>query len=593
MPKYATQLLFLLMFGWSWTACDSSAVGPPSVVQIDGTVVPPADVRDTAEPRQDTEPARDLAAPDTLTDIGETPDLGADSGGAEDTGCTWESPLNAYPAAAGALSSYSRAAAHPSAQQWTDRARAMGLRAVFLADHQRRTANALPVDQFSDSNPDAAVQWAFRFDAAFNQFENEEENHSQVQIITKEDDPELTFDPGIRLLGAEDGFALARYVHPDGFDFDRQDAVLQVRVKVTERREPSRAVVRVAFGLPSNTRQLDWIVAYEGEPGEGVVAGNATDSFKTYYLEVKDRILEDDSLFDPPAFWTEGVVQSVEVRVEGEMTAVFDHTRLNTDAWFDDYRSETAEASTSQVRIIPGVEHYFDSPLGQFNCVGPASFPASDSSAEDHLMEDLAAAGCLVAASRPLGPGAGMSAELVQTADIVEVWHSLHREGIDTAWWDELLASRGAPFPAIAAAYLAAAESFTDGTPRNVLLAENLSEEALVSAMAAGRLYMTNAGGIEAELWAEGTDCQRIEMGETASGAEVLHGRIDCTGGTESATLIHVALPSNDREERPLADAAAGATWDVSDWAPGYVRLEGRCVSGALVFTNPIWLQAR
>ena len=495
------------------------------------------------------------------------------------------------PVVTGALSSYSRGRDNPSLRQWYDRARALGVRAVVFADTQYRTESAHAFYQFSDENPDTPLQHVFRFDFAFLQtlFQTGGEG-SEAKLITKEDEPLITFDPAISLRSVADGWAEAAYSHEGGFDYDLQDVDIMLRVKVPQKNAGSRVLFRATYGLGQNKTTFTWVLSWHGEPGEGMpVDFNCGANFHTYYLPLKEVVVADLG----EVMWREGALLSIELRTEGETWAIYDHMRLQVDAWFATYLEETTRYSDSQIRFIPGVEHSFSTPYGQFNCVAPDKFPSSDKTIDDGLMEDFAQAGCLSVANRPLAAGATISPERAILAGAVEVWHPLFEtdEGnIDTAWWDGLIVERGS-FPALASAAPDTLDELDATSPHNVALVESFSDEDILAAIAAGRTYMTDDIDVRAHFWLEDGEGERVEIGEETIAATRVHAQVECPGAIESARLHRVMSLNGDATNIPLTGAEDELVMDVSDWHDCFVRLEAVCDDGARLYTNPIFIR--
>ena len=577
-PAGRGVLILCLFLGLALpTACEDGPTDP-GLGFVDGGGTP----SDTAGPPADGAAPDDVAADDSA----ETPDVPEDTGGP-----CFEAPGVVLPVAAGVLSSYSRGAANPSIRQWSDRARFLGYRGVVFADHQRRTENAPRIDQFTDSNPNYPYQFVFIWDDTFT-YEQQGDGALATPIETY-GALEIQRGSAAHLRGAEGGWARATHDADPPFDYDVQDLALQVRVACPDCSAGARVTISYVYKVRQNAQRFTWV--FYGDPGDdNAVTDIGPDvqplgaTFRSYQLPLKQQIIDREGAI----FWTEGVLTQVELRVEGDADVVFDEVRLNVDARFDDYTTELAKyAGEANIVFVPGIEHYFDSEIGQFDCVAPNVFPGTDATPADGLFAAFDSFGCLTVADRPWAQGAGAPDSSIRQADAVEVWHPSYSEngGLLVDRWDALLLA-GVPIVGLASTFARDVGDLTKTSPQNHVLAASATREDVVAALAAGRLYLTEDIAVRASFWAERPECQRAEMGDTVADAVALHVEVRCPNGVADARLVHFAAGSGTRTEHPLEGAGTEAIVDIAGWSAGHVRLEATCESGARVVSNPIWL---
>ncbi|MGA5100841.1 CehA/McbA family metallohydrolase [Streptomyces lavendulocolor] len=186
-------------------------------------------------------------------------------------------------------------------------------------------------------------------------------------------------------------------------------------------------------------------------------------------------------------------------------------------------------------------------------------------------------------------------------ADAVEVWNGPYTpdDEVALADWDGTLAAGRRFVPAVGGSD-AHREPQRVGEPQTVVLADDLTREAVLAGLRAGRSYVAESAAVSLALSATGGRGVRAGIGDrlaVPAGTPVTV-RLDVTGApgctvrfvTDQGTLHTVALP---------ASGTGTATWTTTPAYAAHVRTEVRHpaavpgLPGALAaFTNPVFLGA-
>jgi hypothetical protein len=186
-------------------------------------------------------------------------------------------------------------------------------------------------------------------------------------------------------------------------------------------------------------------------------------------------------------------------------------------------------------------------------------------------------------------------------ADAVEVWNGPYTpdDEVALADWDGTLATGRRWVPAVGGSD-AHREPQRVGEPQTVVLADDLTREAVLAGLRAGRSYVAESAAVSLALSATGGRGVRAGIGDrlpVPAGTPVTV-RLDVTGApgctvrfvTDQGTLHTVALP---------ASGTGTATWTTTPAYAAHVRAEVRHpaavpgLPGALAaFTNPVFLGA-
>ncbi|WP_055484465.1 CehA/McbA family metallohydrolase [Streptomyces sp. WMMB 322] len=189
-------------------------------------------------------------------------------------------------------------------------------------------------------------------------------------------------------------------------------------------------------------------------------------------------------------------------------------------------------------------------------------------------------AGGLVVPAHPDCPFVGCQWKFgYEDADAVEVWNGpwTADDELAVAAWDNMLMApppgRG-PLPAIGNSD-AHAEPQKVGLPQTVVLAEDLSRQALLEGMRKGRSYIAESSDVSVKFSASGPHGEHAGMGErlrVERDAEVTV-RLDVSGAPEGATARFLT----DQGEMFAGPVAAGPLeWRTTASLAAYVRAEIR-----------------
>ncbi|WP_329064905.1 CehA/McbA family metallohydrolase [Streptomyces sp. NBC_01429] len=221
-----------------------------------------------------------------------------------------------------------------------------------------------------------------------------------------------------------------------------------------------------------------------------------------------------------------------------------------------------------------------------------------------HFAREIRRAGGLVVPAHPHGTCLGCNWKFgFADADAVEVWNGPYTpdDEVSLAEWDNLLVaaarSGGRWTPAMGSSD-AHRDPDAIGTPQTVVLADDLSREAVLAGLRAGRSYVAESAKVSLSFGATGGRGGHAGIGErlrVAPDAPVTV-RLEVTGApgrtahfvTDQGTLHTVTLP----------DTGTGtAEWHTTASYATYVRAEVRHapaappLPGALAaFTNPVFL---
>ncbi|MEU6062000.1 CehA/McbA family metallohydrolase [Streptomyces sp. NPDC047097] len=217
--------------------------------------------------------------------------------------------------------------------------------------------------------------------------------------------------------------------------------------------------------------------------------------------------------------------------------------------------------------------------------------------------EVIRRAGGLVVPAHPHATCAGCAWKFgFGEADAVEVWNGPHTadDEVALAAWDAALTARrgGGWLPAIASSD-AHREPDRVGSPQTVVLAEELSREAILAGLRAGRSYLAESSAVALSLVVSGPRGQRAGIGErlrTARPDDPVTVRLEVSGAP--GRTAHLVTDQGTVHTAALPDSATGAVeWTTSAARSAYVRAEVRHPSavpglpGAPAgLTNPVWL---
>jgi predicted metal-dependent phosphoesterase TrpH len=217
----------------------------------------------------------------------------------------------------------------------------------------------------------------------------------------------------------------------------------------------------------------------------------------------------------------------------------------------------------------------------------------------DGVLAGLRARGGLAVAAHPFCPFPGCAWRFgYEGLDAVEVWNGPWTPDDEAALaaWDRLLAARGRAgrlLPAVAGSD-AHGPGERVGHPHTVVLADGLDRRSLLSALAAGRCWMTASAAVGLELTA-------AAAGRAAGIGE----RLDVPPGQEVAVRLRVegaagGLARLRSDAGPVLEARLGGDdetvgWTTTPAATAWVRAEVRMAAhpgGMVALTNPVLLGA-
>ncbi|MDT9692620.1 CehA/McbA family metallohydrolase [Streptomyces sp. P9(2023)] len=217
-----------------------------------------------------------------------------------------------------------------------------------------------------------------------------------------------------------------------------------------------------------------------------------------------------------------------------------------------------------------------------------------------HFARAIRRAGGLVVPAHPHATCIGCNWKFgFGDADAVEVWNGPYTpdDEVSLAGWDAALA-KGRWTPA-----MGNSDAHRDpdrvGTPQTVVLADELSREAILEGLRAGRSYVAESSAVSLDFSVTDGRGRRAGIGERLNvpADEPVTVRLAVTGAPEGATVRFVT----DQGVLHTAQASGQPVeWATTAAYASYVRAEVRHpatlppLPGALVaFTNPVFLQAR
>lgn len=204
------------------------------------------------------------------------------------------------------------------------------------------------------------------------------------------------------------------------------------------------------------------------------------------------------------------------------------------------------------------------------------------------IVEEIHRHGALAVAAHPFCPCLGCQWKFgYAEVDAVEVWNGPWTPDDEAAlhMWNGLLVERHRWIPAIGGSD-AHRHGEPIGSPQNVVLADDLEHDAILSGIRAGRLYVAESASVSMSLTASaGSRTAGIgERLDAAPGDEVT-----VSARTEGAPTGVIRLVTDQGQ---VYEGPAGtAGWRTTPAASSYVRAELRHPDGSMAaFTNPIFL---
>ncbi|MFI8521394.1 CehA/McbA family metallohydrolase [Streptomyces sp. NPDC085481] len=218
-----------------------------------------------------------------------------------------------------------------------------------------------------------------------------------------------------------------------------------------------------------------------------------------------------------------------------------------------------------------------------------------------HFAREIRRAGGLVVPAHPQATCIGCAWKSgLGDADAVEVWNGPYTpdDEVALAGWDAALA-RGRWTPA-----MGNSDAHRDpdlvGTPQTVVLADELSRDAILDGLRAGRSYVAESSAVSVEFTLADTRGRTAGLGErlTVPADEPVTARLRVTGAP--GRTARFVTDQGVLHTAPLAaDGTGTAEWTTTAAYATYVRAEVRHpatlppLPGALVaFTNPVFLEA-
>ncbi|WP_164716196.1 CehA/McbA family metallohydrolase [Streptomyces sp. WAC 06738] len=224
-------------------------------------------------------------------------------------------------------------------------------------------------------------------------------------------------------------------------------------------------------------------------------------------------------------------------------------------------------------------------------------------------VRQIHAAGGLVVPAHPNCPFVGCQWKFgYEGADAVEVWNgpwTTDDELAVAAWDNALTAGRegGGPMDWLPA--VGNSDAHRDGQvvglPQTVVLADDLSRQALLAGLRAGRSWLAESADVDLEFTASGPRGEHAGIGErlraAADGKVTV--RLKVTGGPAKAQ-VRFMTDEGQLYATTLADGAGTVEWQTTPSYAAFVRAEVRHpaadggasgLPGAMAaMTNPIWL---
>lgn len=219
-----------------------------------------------------------------------------------------------------------------------------------------------------------------------------------------------------------------------------------------------------------------------------------------------------------------------------------------------------------------------------------------------HYAREIRRAGGLVVPAHPHATCIGCNWKFgFGEADAVEVWNGPYTldDEVSVADWDNTLVSGASWTPAMGNSD-AHKDPDAIGTPQTVVLADDLSRDAILAGIRAGHSYITESSAISLTFGASGGRAQHAGIGErlrVAADTPVtvrleVTGAPGCTANfvTDQGTLFSTELP---------ASGSGTVEWQTTPSYAAYVRAEVRHAPKAAglpgplaALTNPVFLGA-
>lgn len=220
--------------------------------------------------------------------------------------------------------------------------------------------------------------------------------------------------------------------------------------------------------------------------------------------------------------------------------------------------------------------------------------------AVDRHVRQVREAGGLCVAAHPHAPyPSGLFMYPYQGFDVVEVWNGPWAS--DVPWqadnaaalaeWGRGLAADvhgGRWRPAIGGSDTHLAGQL--GTPHTVVLAEELSTDAVLAGLRAGRSWIAGSAAVELSMTVAAGD-RRAGIGERLpTGGEAAVVRVELSGVPSGTVSFHTERGRAHREQLP-ADGSGAVEWRTSAESAASVRVEVRHPGGDMAaLTNPVVL---
>lgn len=244
--------------------------------------------------------------------------------------------------------------------------------------------------------------------------------------------------------------------------------------------------------------------------------------------------------------------------------------------------------------------HWLALGLDPGHVIGGGQAPSIDGTIHSHHLRDVRAAGGLCVAAHPHAPYAGGTLQYpFHGFDLVEVWNGLWSSALPwnadneaaLADWSRSLAdgvSRGTWRPAIGNSDVHLAGQL--GTPYTNVLAEDLSEQAILAGLRAGRSWITESHGIDLSFTASSGDDRSADIGERLDTAgEVVDVVVTVRQGVPHG-IVSIHADAGEVHRDVLHDDGAGiVTWRTRADESSFLRVEMRHPDGVMAaLTNPI-----
>lgn len=208
-----------------------------------------------------------------------------------------------------------------------------------------------------------------------------------------------------------------------------------------------------------------------------------------------------------------------------------------------------------------------------------------------HFVEEIHAHGALAVAAHPFGTCLGCRWKFgYEHVDAIEVWNGPWTPDDEAALqlWDGLLVEGDRWIPAVGGSDSHGPDD-PIGLPQNVVLADDLSREEILSGVRAGRLYVAGSSAVSLRFGATAGPLE-AGIGESlgAGPADEVTVSLEVEGVREGA--VGLFTDQGQVLEQPVGPV----TWQTRPRVSPYVRAEVRHPDGSMAaLTNPIFLTAR